>query len=85
MQRLQSNANRVQVAKRHDRRINLFRFWGSGRNIRQDICVVDVDPEELMEELRARFGNDNFKIHVRSPSCTSLLCCRLIVIRADDS
>ncbi|OAL55165.1 hypothetical protein IQ07DRAFT_638877 [Pyrenochaeta sp. DS3sAY3a] len=34
-----------------------------GRDVHQDICVVNVDPEKLMAKLKDRYGTE-FQIHM---------------------
>ena len=42
----------------------MFHLPAFDRNVHQDICVVNVDPEKLMNKLKDRYGT-NFEVHVR--------------------
>ena len=54
----------TQRLRHSQRKRGIFCLRPSTRDVRQDISVVNVDPEELMEKLRERYGTE-FKVHVR--------------------
>lgn len=45
---------------------SLLQPWSYSRKVEQKICVVNIDPEELITKLKNRYGSD-FKIYVWRP------------------
>lgn len=57
---------------RQRRTYNIRRLWHSNRRQKQDIAVVDIDPEKLMTKLKAKYGSE-FQVHVRALSYVTRL------------
>jgi hypothetical protein len=64
LQRHQRISCSAQRSRHPQRKRDIFHLRASTRDVHQDICVVNVDPEKLMAKLTERYGTA-FEVHVR--------------------
>ncbi|CAI9633522.1 unnamed protein product [Alternaria burnsii] len=63
LRRHQRISHSAQTSRHPQRKRDIFHLRASTRDVHQDICVVNVDPEKLMAKLTERYGTA-FEVHM---------------------